>query len=354
MIRSWLGRHPVRTHWLIAVLVQVPIIAALLLTGAESTMSAAMQRTGIAFNTDLVTAVRLVLAAPEALPGVLLALAQVAAPDIALLIVVGLGVGLGWPALKTVSRRYRFWSSEVGWRRGAAMWVACVALFSLMNLTTALLHLHVFHTPGFVWSLEVLSLNFVLAFLVAMFLDAGAVFEESGWRGFVLPRLQDRFGALRASVVLGVLWSLWHMPVKFNLILQYGFGNFLLMFALLTLKFVLLTIIMTYFFNALGESIFIAIVMHGLSNDSVRLGGVVDSEVFGHQMLAEIALVIPMLVAALALILWTRTWLAQPQATHVFASQSTPSRIESGLSLPGKVDSSSLKSLERVRTQLDS
>jgi membrane protease YdiL (CAAX protease family) len=58
------------------------------------------------------------------------------------------------------------------------------------------------------------ELGFVLLpiiFLANLFVG-GPLAEEFGWRGFALPRLQTGMSALRASLIIGVLWGFWHLP----------------------------------------------------------------------------------------------------------------------------------------------
>src|SRR5688500_12130455 len=51
------------------------------------------------------------------------------------------------------------------------------------------------------------------AHFVYSLLLAGALGEETGWRGFALPHMQTRLGPLAASLVLGLLWAFWHVPL---------------------------------------------------------------------------------------------------------------------------------------------
>jgi membrane protease YdiL (CAAX protease family) len=52
------------------------------------------------------------------------------------------------------------------------------------------------------------------AFGIALF--SGGGMEELGWRGFALPRLQKLYSPLVASLLIAVVWALWHLPLYFN------------------------------------------------------------------------------------------------------------------------------------------
>ena len=55
-----------------------------------------------------------------------------------------------------------------------------------------------------------------------MFLDAGALLERNGWRGFALPVLLRTRGPLAASIIVGLVWASWHVRVKFDAYIDYG------------------------------------------------------------------------------------------------------------------------------------
>lgn len=56
-------------------------------------------------------------------------------------------------------------------------------------------------------------INAVVGLVIVSFL---ALFEEIGWRAWLLPRLRDRIGARRAIVLIAIVWALWHVPFELS------------------------------------------------------------------------------------------------------------------------------------------
>jgi len=102
-----------------------------------------------------------------------------------------------------------------------------------------------------------------------------SLWEEIGWMGFALPRLQDRFGPLMASVVLGVMWALWHLPAYFNstqvVADKVGLADLdrlLYLLPLLMLLAVSTRVVMTWLFNVAMGSVVIVTLFHAAFNIS--------------------------------------------------------------------------------------
>lgn len=100
----------------------------------------------------------------------------------------------------------------------------------------------------------------VLLSLILYQIVVRGIGEETGWRGFALPGLQSHWNPLTASLILGILWGLWHFhPANFPELLSIS-GLFI--FA----NIVLTTVIFTWVYNQTGGSVFIAAVFHTTLN----------------------------------------------------------------------------------------
>jgi uncharacterized protein len=153
---------------------------------------------------------------------------------------------------------------------------------------------------SFEWvNTPILSWTFPLALLASIFLDIGGVTEETGWRGFVLPVLQGRMTPLAATMIVGLMWGVWHFPARPDILTgAYGLWGGALLLAILLLRFVVLSVVMTFFYNRVGGSTLIAIAMHGLHNDSVFLQGRINAEGLGPYVVSELTLLAPIVVVA--------------------------------------------------------
>jgi membrane protease YdiL (CAAX protease family) len=160
----------------------------------------------------------------------------------------------GWQYLRSLIRQWR-----VGWQ-----WYLVILLGvpALMLLGIAVL-------PGAVASFSGVPPNFLISYLISfilIFFGGGPLGEEPGWRGFALPRLQSRYGALRANLLLGILWTCWHLPDFLTVAQKGGPGADLSIlfsgFLVFLLEVMALTFIFTWVFNHTGGSVFIAILLH--------------------------------------------------------------------------------------------
>lgn len=86
--------------------------------------------------------------------------------------------------------------------------------------------------------------------------------EEIGWRGFALPRLVPRFGAWGASLILGVVWAAWHVPLFF----MPGMPQFGMPIPAFMIYTVALSVVLTYLAQRTQGSVLVATLFHGAVN----------------------------------------------------------------------------------------
>jgi membrane protease YdiL (CAAX protease family) len=182
----------------------------------------------------------------------------------------------------------RAWASQITtWRVGWRWWLVA---FGLPVVAAALISAGIVVVRGPVDFGRALPSPILFAglFLFTLVLSGG-LNEEPGWRGFAQARLNERYGAFTASLVVGVVWAGWHLPYflapvtphsSFPLVNQLGWLG-----GILTLS-----VILAWAYNSTG-SVLVVMVLHAMANtadvliplvpDEILVDGVVNDRAVG-------------------------------------------------------------------------
>jgi len=184
--------------------------------------------------------------------GELLFLAGVFGPTVAALI-------SRWLAARDL-KICRLWTGWSGLAKGLAFGLTAFIVATLLAPSAALAKAPVYalHWSSlFHWSTYGFNYSTLLG---------GPLPEEPGWRGFALPRLQERYGPVRATLILAPLWAGWHLP----LFQMQGWSS------ATPWQFLLILTGIAFLFTAAANlskfNVVVAIVLHAFFNTSSSLG----------------------------------------------------------------------------------
>jgi membrane protease YdiL (CAAX protease family) len=149
----------------------------------------------------------------------------------------------------------------VDWQVAARWYLFAVSYIAVIKLAVALVHRAVTGAwPRF----GDLPWYVMLAATLGSTLMGGQSGEELGWRGYALPRLAARFGLGWGSVLLGVLWAAWHLPLFF----VSGTDSFGQSFPLYLLQVTALSVAMAWLYANTRGSLLPVMLMHAAVNNT--------------------------------------------------------------------------------------
>ncbi len=155
----------------------------------------------------------------------------------------------GRAGIKDLIRRCFRWRPGVGW------WLYSAFLPVLWTATAVVIWGVRHGGVGHVRPLQAFALIAPARFWRAF--STGPLGEEAGWRGFLLPRMLQRYQPLKASLILGVIWSFWHVPLYFRTMI--ALPNIGLRFLLTTVAY---SVLMTMLFLHARGSVLLCMILH--------------------------------------------------------------------------------------------
>lgn len=119
--------------------------------------------------------------------------------------------------------------------------------------------------PAIAFYLTIFPLS-VLNGLATSIIGAGPLGEEGGWRGYFLPQLLKRHSELKSSIIVGVVWSIWHLPIMAMFSDWRNEVPFLVYLPIYTAGVIGLSVTMTRIWRMGNGSLIPCIWLHGLVN----------------------------------------------------------------------------------------
>lgn len=206
------------------------------------------------------------------------------------------GIGLTYLTCGQEGRR-DYWRRVIDFKRVGVKWYLVILLFApLLNSLAAWLDI-LFGGSGATWGEAALNLFVAPWSIIPSLLFATLIpfIEELGWRGYVLDRLQAKWSALVATLMVGSAWSLWHLPLFFVAgTYQANLGVGSLEFWLFMIGVVPLSFAFTWIYNNTRRSTLAVILFHGMINFTGELIAVperADTLATGLWIVAALAIV---------------------------------------------------------------
>lgn len=187
----------------------------------------------------------------------------------------------------------------IDWDLPARWYLVSISCMAVVKLVVALVHRVLWNEwPRFGQE----SWIVMLAATLSSTLLGGQAGEELGWRGYALPGLTARFGTAMASLLLGVVWALWHLP----LFLFPGGDTYSQSFPLYVLQVTAISVIMAWVFVNTRGSLLPVMLLHAAINNtkdivpSAELGAT-DPWALSHSRVAWLTVGVLWLIAGYAL-----------------------------------------------------
>ncbi|MFC2072193.1 CPBP family intramembrane glutamic endopeptidase [Chloroflexota bacterium] len=149
------------------------------------------------------------------------------------------------------------------------------------------------------------SLASVVPIFLMITLQAG-LGEEIGWRGFVTPKLMEKRSALKSSLIVGAVWSVWHAPlyffpgfIQYTLVQEIGFPLTVISYSANVFA---LAIVHSWIYEASNRNLWLPILLHGSLNAFASFFAYSNFEVYGISVVMINVLLWVILAVAVVLI----------------------------------------------------